>query len=444
VWLPATINDGTAKNESEWKTLLVSGLGMGVRGAGNKPDYLWSNSTSCDGDFKDKPNQGNWTQYCGYYAFEVTNTTSYPVFQWRLKPDESQASYLGEPWSKMVMGRVKDGGNERWVGFIGGGYIMGTPKNISRGKGFFVVDLKTGGIIWSYTAGDNPAMDYIPATPAIVDKDSDGFIDTAYVGDLAGNLWKFTFCPNDPEEAKKTPKCGVANWTPSLLYTSQTSSLPTFNTPSVAKDGGYYWVFWGTGDKANPNILGSQNKFFAVRDDNPGGAYTLSNLQNITSGTFNNPEAKGWVVNLDGQERVLSDSTVYKGIVFFTSYTPPGGANLCGATGRAALYGIAMMPVSIQGEIYEPGKGVFSQDGQKRIDLGTGIPSAPVVSQKPLDGSGKGGTPDVFVGVSGGAGAPTETLSSANPSMEAVAKALFGSGPSSHIIHWRDRRVQPY
>jgi Tfp pilus tip-associated adhesin PilY1 len=213
----------------------------------------------------------------------------------------------------------------------------------------------------------------------------------------------------------------------------------------VAKDGGYYWVFWGTGDKANPNILDSQNKFFAVRDDNPSGSYTLNDLQNITStGVFNAPEAKGWYVNLDGQERVLSDSTVYKGIVFFTSYTPPGGTNLCGATGRAAIYGIAMMPVSIMGHIYDPGKGVFSELGQRKIDLGAGIPSAPVVSQKPLDGSQKGGTPDVFVGVSGGAGTATETLSSANPNMGAVANALTGSGPSSQIIHWRDRRVQPY
>jgi hypothetical protein len=447
VWLPASVNDGTAKSQSEWRSLLVSGLGMGVRGSGNNTDYLWSKNPSCDGEFKDKHNPP-YKYYCGYYAFDVTNTASYPSFKWtlNLQQEKDDGPYLGEPWSKMVMGRVKDGGNERWVGFIGGGYTMGTPSKADTGKGFFVVDLTNGTILWSYTAKDNNAMSFIPGTPAIVDKDSDGFIDTAYVGDLAGNLWKFTFCPNDPEEAKKTTKCGVANWTPSILYSSQASSLPTFNTPSVAKDGGYYWVFWGTGDKANPNILGSQDRFFAVRDDNPSVSvsYTLSNLQNITSGTFNNPEAKGWYVNLNVEERVLSDSTVYKGIVLFTSYTPPGGGNLCGATGRAALYGIAMMPVSILGEIYDPGKGVFSQTGQRRIDLGTGIPSAPVVSQKPLDGSGRGGTPDVFVGVSGGSGAPTETLSSANPNMGPVANALTGSGPSPQIIHWRDRRVQPY
>ena len=456
VWLPATVKDGTAKNESEWKTLLVSGLGRGVRGPGDNTDYLWSNSATCDNGFSPIYNpsepSNSYQYYCGYYALDVTDTASYPTFifpspnhQWRLNPDSSQAPYLGEPWSKMVMGKVRDGGNERWVGFIGGGYTMGAPQNDNRGKGFFVVDLTNGTILWSYTAKDNSAMSFIPGTPAIVDKDSDGFVDTAYVGDLAGNLWKFTFCPNDPAHPKD---CGLNNWTASILYNSQTNNLPTINTPAVAKDSGYYWVFWGTGDKGdkpNPTIVGPQNSFFAVRDDNPSGSYTLGNLQNITSsGVFNDPGAKGWFVNLNGQEGVLSDATVYKGIVFFTSYTPPGGTNLCGAIGRAAIYGIAMMPVSIMGQIYDPGKGVFSQTGQRKIDLGAGIPSAPVVSQKPLDGSGKGSTPDIFVSVSGGAGTPTETLSSADPNMGSVANALTGSGPSSQIIHWRDRRVQPY
>jgi type IV pilus assembly protein PilY1 len=434
VWLPATVNDGTAKNESEWHTLLVSGLGMGARGPGSSTDYLWSKDQSCDDQFKDKYNPP-YQYYCGYYAFDVTNTAAYPSFKWILNPGRDDGPYLGEPWSKMVMGRVKINGNERWVGFIGGGYTMGTPPRTNTGKGFFVVDLTNGTILWRYTAKDNSSMSFIPGTPAIVDKDSDGFVDTAYVGDLAGNMWKFTFCPNDPVHPND---CGLNNWTASVLYSSQ-SNLPTFNTPTVAKDAGYYWVFWGTGDKANPNnIAASPNSFFAVRDDNPSGSYILSNLQNITppSAVFNDPGAKGWYVNLGQQERVLSDATVYKGIVFFTSYTP--------ATGSAALYGIAMMPVSIMGHIYDPGKGVFSELGQRKIDLGAGIPSAPVVSQKPLDGSQKGGTPDVFVGVSGGAGMATQILSSANPNMGGVANALTGAGPSSQIIHWRDRRVQPY
>jgi len=86
-------------------------------------------------------------------------------------------------------------------------------------------------------------------------------------------------------------------------------------------------------------------------------------------------------------------------------------------------------------------KGVFSAEGQKKIDLGTGIPSAPVISQKLIEGTLKGGTPDVYVGVSGGAGEETKIKSSSD--IPQVSRALEGAGASTSIIHWKDFRVRP-
>jgi type IV pilus assembly protein PilY1 len=441
VWLPAEDSDGTKKQESNWRTLLVFGLGMGVRGSGDTPDYLWSQNTFCDGMFKNKYNPP-YSNYCGYYALDLTDTGQFPQFKWILNPTGDEAPYLGEPWSKMVMGRVRINGNEKWVGFIGGGYNLGTPKKEDGGKGFFVVDLKNGNVLWSCTGKDSPAMSFIPATPAIVDKDNDGFIDTAYVGDLAGNLWKFTFCAKDPLDPDK---CGLSDWKGSILYSSQ-EELPVFTTPAVAKEKNDFWIFWGTGDRAYPNVDGPQNQFFALRDDNQDRTLTLANLQNITlSGVFDDPAKKGWYLSLNGQERVLSDAAVFKGIVFFTSYTPPvSQENMCGATGVGALYGIAMLPLDLGGTPFFPGQGVFSLAGQKKVDLGPGIPSAPVVSQKPFDSGLQGGSPDVYLAVSGGAGLGTQIRTSGGSGLPGVAAALAGSSPSAQIIHWRDRRVQPY
>jgi hypothetical protein len=313
---------------------------------------------------------------------------------------------------------------------LGGGYTMGTSISETKGRGFFVVDLKTGDILWRYTAANDGAMGMIPGSPAIVDRDNDGFIDTGYVGDLAGNIWKFTFCPLDPD-VTKSKQCDTNNWSAMQLFDPEGNNTPIFTTPAVAKDTGNYWIFWGTGDKANPNKDGAQNRFFALKDQNPVNAYRISNLTGSGS--------SGWYINLTEKESVLSDATVYKGIVFFTSYTPPPTvANSCGASGTGALYGIAMMPVVIQGRNYDVGMNVFS-----RIDLGTGIPSAPIISQKPIEGTGTGSSaPDVYVAVSGGAGKEAEVRSSSR--YESLSKAMAGSGPSTFIIHWKDRRVQPY
>jgi Tfp pilus tip-associated adhesin PilY1 len=50
------------------------------------------------------------------------------------------------------------------------------------------------------------------AEPLGVDSDNDGFMDTAYIGDLGGNVWRFKFCLQSDG-----PTCNTANWTGGLL-----------------------------------------------------------------------------------------------------------------------------------------------------------------------------------------------------------------------------------
>jgi hypothetical protein len=221
----------TSKSDSEWKTYLVISEGRGGI------NTLWSKSEDCSSDFspyykvivKD-PTSGavmttTYGHYCGYYAFDISDTSSAPIYKWKLGGNstiqDGDAVYLGQSWGKMVMGRISLNGIEKWVGFMGGGYsgtncaTGGTCD--TRGKGFFVVDLSNGMILKSFTRESGNVMgrmNYdLAGSPAVVDTDRDGFVDTAYVGDTGGNMWRFKFCMRADGAS-----CNQNKWTGGMLF----------------------------------------------------------------------------------------------------------------------------------------------------------------------------------------------------------------------------------
>jgi len=435
VWLGT--GDGRAKTADQWKTLLVFAEGKGVRDSSDSSAaFLWSNSQYCDENFSYQYSS-QYPYYCGYYAFDLTNTSATtPTFLWRINPNSTQAQYLDEPWSRMAIGRVKIGGDEKWVGFIGGGY--NNDGHANRGKGFFVVDLSNGNILWSYTRGDNPtSMSYsIPASPVVVDTDNDGFVDTAYVGDLGGNVWRFKFCTRGDG-----PSCSTPSWVGGLLFQAS-SAAPIYTTPAVARgSGGSIWVFWGTGNKNNPTATGTQDRFFGLKDDHAS-TYTINQLENNTNSVFSGTN-RGWYINHASGEKVLADSSVFGSIVTWTTYTPSSSSNPCIQAGEGKLYAVAMMPVAIDSVTYQVGAGVLAPStgaevGSRSISLGTGIVKMPIFSQKP---GGTGGT-DFFVTISGGGGTDTSILSSSILGVSPFKSRLQTTAPSSQVLHWRDGRLQ--
>jgi hypothetical protein len=412
VWLGS--GDGTTKNPSDWKTLVVFGQGRGAT------QTLWSSSSSCSGGFSNVYS-ATASYYCGYHALDITNSAT-PAYKWRITPSASQAPYLGDPWSKMMVSRVKIGGVEKWVGFFGGGHnysnCTGTGCD-TRGKGFFVVDLSTGNVLWSHTLADNANMAYaMPGTPTIMDTDNDGFIDLAYMGDLGGNVWRFRFCL-----ASDGGTCGTSSWTGSTLFSRGSGAGPVYAAPSATRDvNGNVWIYWGTGDKTEPIVVGTQtDRFYALKDATLSGTYTLGNLENITSGTYTDSTSKrGWYIDLSGAgEKCLSEASIFAGQVYFTSYTPAGGAgDPCSQAGTAKIYAVS----------YLSGAGSLS-GGSRSMPLGVGIPTAPVLSMNPY-----ASTPDLYVTVSGGAGIGASTQK-ANISPPTIANR-------NNILYWRDRRIQ--
>jgi type IV pilus assembly protein PilY1 len=413
VWLPATESDGTSKAASDWYTLLVFGEG---RGAGTS---LWSSSGSCDSGFNPSYTSA-YPYYCGYYSLDLNNSLV-PLFKWRLGFSSSQAPYMGAPWSRVMVSRVLVGGNEKWVGFIGGGVYA--PGAADSGKGFFVIDLVNGNILWSYTKSDNANMDYpMPAPPAIVDTDNDGFVDTVYLGDLGSNMWRFKFC-----RAADGNSCNTSNWSGARLFeaNSLSGNRPIYTSAGVAKEqDGKLWVFWGTGDKTDPTEPSAQEKIVGLEDNDRTTTRTISDLQNITAAgsEYNDSSKFGYYISLAGLgEKVLADPTIFGGVLYFTTFIPASSSNPCEMGGTSMLYGLN----------FRTGAAALPITGTPRsMSIGTGISSAPVISLKPSGAA----TPDLFVTTSGGGGIGAQTQRvNINPP---------GLANRTNMLFWKDKRVE--
>jgi hypothetical protein len=434
VWLGS--GDGTGKKSSDWMTLLVFSEGRGVRNSTNTTSsYLWSTSQYCDQNFSGTYRDGKgdpYPHYCGYWAFDVTETSATtPKLKWRVNPTSLQAPYLGEPWSRMAMGRVLIGGAEKWVGFIGGGYDKEGDPN--RGRGFFVVDLANGDILWSLTKESEGTMtSSIPAPPAVVDSDNDGFIDTAYIGDLGGNVWRFKFCTKADGNS-----CRTSSWSGGKLFQSSSAS-PIYTSPSVTRDGSSLWVFWGTGDRENPTTQGTQDWFFAVKDNERSKTYTSAQLESIGDSVYSSA-SPGWVLPLASGEKVLADPEAFAGMISWTTYKP--NADSC-SLGTSKLYALAMMPTIIGGVTYQPGAGLFANStgkvaGTRSLAIGVGIPQKPTYSQKP----GGTGATDAYTPASGALGSDSSIQSSAAMASSPYKQRLQATAPAAQILHWWDQRM---
>src|SRR5213078_5400308 len=101
---------------------------------------------------------------------------------------------LGNTWSDPAIGKVKIGGADKFVAFVGGGYDSGS--NNALGKAVFAIDLSNGTKLWEYyndsTLDDRQYMNFsIPANPTAVDLNGDGSLEAVYIGDVGGQVWKF-------------------------------------------------------------------------------------------------------------------------------------------------------------------------------------------------------------------------------------------------------------
>ena len=241
-----------------WRTVLVIGQGPGMGSTlGGGLNYYW--------------------------ALDVTDPAN-PLPLWELSHTyvSGGRTYrtMGETWSTPAIGKVNPGGVARWVAFMGSGYDNDTSNNV--GRRFYAVRVDNGSVI-RYTpeitqvntaslSGARSAYSYpnivaaIPGSPTAIDLDGNGFLDSIFVGDLDGRLYRMDVTGTN-----------TSGWTLTAIYTDNLY-YPIITKPAVWVDpleGGptRARVYFGTGgDDAAPT---DRDYSFVSLIDNGGNAATI-------------------------------------------------------------------------------------------------------------------------------------------------------------------------
>lgn len=397
-----------------------------------------------------------------YYALDVSNPDS-PAFLWKIDDETAGFEELGQTWSEPVTAKIP--GYSKPVIIFGGGYdtnkdIFGVATPDSVGRGIFIVDAESGKLVWSVTPGANSATNMqevdlehsVAAKVTKLDANGDGLTDRIYFADTGGNLWRVDL-PGDslPTSAQNT-------WHIVKLLSANGGTTTTdrrfFNQPDVVRtrDGAsaYDAVLIGSGNRAHPNDVDVQNRFYMIEDRqtntyfdspptssecgtdaNPGtkagdfrcklplsdgagqtGLYdATANL--VQDGTTAQQDAAsvsladtyGWFIDLERTgEKSLSRATTISGTVFFTTFVPETGtsANICEPIpGTGYLYAVDLQDASA---VFD-----FSSNGSltkvdRIVELGNMIPDTPTPHFGPdskirlifPSGGGPNGQPNPF------------------------------------------------
>ncbi len=280
----------------------------------------------------------------GVYALDVTNTIAgsegdvAAKVMWEFTDKSAGAANLGYTYGNPFIARMANG---VWVALVPGGHnsevVDGTEG--SGNAALYVVRLDNGTLLRAFDLGagtrglTSPNAGDYRANGATHDLD---VIDSAFAGDLSGNIWRFNFESTSP-----------AAWTVDKFFTTAANQAITVQPRMVRtayEDSGTvrrkFVVTFGTGKyiENNDRATTFQQSYYGVYDQGPGAAgypitqsllqqQTLTQSGNIRSLTTNQVAAnrRGWYFNfLASGERNISTAFVrnVNGSLIFTTLAP--------------------------------------------------------------------------------------------------------------------------
>jgi type IV pilus assembly protein PilY1 len=309
-----------------------------------------------------------------YYALDVSDPES-PRLLWTIEKGGDFAE-LGYTFSRPRVGHVDIGDGRQPVVIFGGGYDLnkddrsGTGSDDSEGAAIYVVDARTGNLIWKAVGGTGASgssvfvhpdlRDSIPSGVTIADTDGDGLTDRILVGDTGGNVWRVDLAGTDTSDWKLTRLAKLGRHAES----GQANDRRFFHRPDLVpsrdESGPFDAVVIGSGNRQDPlDYAGTvTNYLYVLKDRNVAKGtgtdrdLTPSQLGDVTDNCLQEGSgcsvnlANGWKLRLEQEgEKALATPVTIAGTVFFTTYIPPGelsGGSCSPAEGSGRLYAVAL------------------------------------------------------------------------------------------------------
>jgi len=359
-----------------------------------------------------------------YYALDVT-TPAAPQWLYQVNPTILGSEELGQSWVRPTVGTVKTApAAEADVFLLAGGYDNNqdqeTPSvSDSLGRAVYTVQAANGNLsVLNYNATNYADMTHCIVDVTGFDTSADGCLDSVYAGDLGGNMFAF-------EDHNKD-----GSWGKRKLFSASAGDgvqRKIFYSPDAINEVGGEMLFFGTGDRADPEETDVVNRLYAVKNEwTEIGSFTTITEADLVDVTYdliqmgtaeekaqaraNLDTAKGWYIRLEHSgEKVTAPPSTFGGVVYFTTYTPdyvgvvnpedPCDASEARGTGRLyavdCMTGAAVHNYSNITEIDGEGQEVPLGKLDRCQEIGAAIPSAPVIA---ILESG----PKMYIGIEGG------------------------------------------
>jgi type IV pilus assembly protein PilY1 len=354
-----------------------------ANGAAGGHEYLLDGSPSAyvEGRFVDRAINGQAVyMYFGlrrggkaYYGLDITDPED-PSMLWKITKSGDFAE-LGLTFSDPVVGRKASGDSYTPLVIFGGGYdtnkdVAGViGSNDTEGNALYVVDGESGELIWKAVGSGTASskvfihpdlVDSVPSQVTILDSDSNQATDRVYFGDTGGRVWRADIGSADTNDWKLTLLADVGRHYSATIADDRRFFHAPDIVQHVDKAGKYDAVVIGSGNRANPLGAGgfADNYTYMIRDENiKSGAGVDSLLDHTSYGDVTSTCLEvgsecladlenGWKLGLtDVGEASLARPLTIGGVVYFTTYLPPGESDeaSCGPDeGSGRFYSVSL------------------------------------------------------------------------------------------------------